>query len=764
VNVLPELQPIVADIQKRFTGRLNTVGPTQPNEIYFHAKMDLVAGFCGHLYKKWNARLVSLFAADAQPTDGAFHLYYVFALDAAHGFFILRTPVMPDNPEFTSLTNAVHAVNWQEREVQDLFGLKLVGHPNPHRCALHDDWPEVFPLRKDFDLRTKLPPFEGERHQFRMVEGEGVFQVPVGPVHAGIIEPGHFLFSVAGEPVLYLQLRLFYTHKGTEKLFESLPVAHGVRLAESVSGDSSFAHATAFCHAVERAASVEAPPRARFLRSICLELERLYNHIADIGAICTDVAFVTAHMHAMRLKERVLRVNEQLTGNRLLRGMACLGGVRFDWDAGQLRTLSQLVEELKPEFESLVQLIEGSSSTIDRLEHTGVLQPEVARELGIVGIAGRASGFDHDLRRDLPHAAYDQVKVNVPVYQTGDVEHRMQVRIDEVRESLSLVEQFAASLPAGSLRVDIGELPAHRVALGYVEGWRGEIFYWVRTAPGNRLTRCKIKDPSLQNWPALSEAILGNIAMCPTGAVNYEDANGQRVARLDLAKCIFCGLCADVDKSIRMTNVCECAARQRAGLVTSAGYSLKPDDTHDRLVSGPSVILPSGGVQSPAQRESHEVLGQQIKQRATEIFGRSLHIREVDAGSCNGCEIEIVNLNSPVYDLERFGIHFVASPRHADMLLVTGPVTRNMELALKKTYDATPGPRLVVAVGACGCSGGIFGVNYATVGGVDAVIPVDVYIPGCPPNPHALLHGILLAMERVSPRPPSISATNSATR
>ena len=166
-------------------------------------------------------------------------------------------------------------------------------------------------------------PFRASGTSSAQVEGEGVFQVPVGPVHAGIIEPGHFLFSVAGEPVLYLQIRLFYTHKGTEKLFENIPVTHGVRLAESISGDSSFAHATAFCHAVERAANVEAPPRARALRTVCLELERVYNHIADIGAIATDVAFVVANAHAMRLKERVLRLNEQLTGNRLLRGMAC---------------------------------------------------------------------------------------------------------------------------------------------------------------------------------------------------------------------------------------------------------------------------------------------------------------------------------------------------------------------------------------------------------------------------------------------------------
>jgi Ni,Fe-hydrogenase III large subunit len=216
-------------------------------------------------------------------------------------------------------------------------------------------------------------------------------------------------------------------------------------------------------------------------------------------------------MHAMRLKERVLRVNEQLTGNRLLRGMACLGGVRFDWDTGQIKLLENLVAELRPEFDSLVEMIEGSSSTRDRLEGTGILTPEVARDLGVVGVAGRASGFDHDLRRDYPHAAYDQVKFTVPVYADGDVEHRMQVRIDEVRQSLEIIGQLLPDLPSGPLKAERVELPADRTALGYVEGWRGEIFHWIRTAPGNRLARCKIKDPSLQNWPALSEAILGNI-------------------------------------------------------------------------------------------------------------------------------------------------------------------------------------------------------------------------------------------------------------
>ena len=245
-------------------------------------------------------------------------------------------------------------------------------------------------------------------------------------------------------------------------------------------------------------------------------------------------------------------------------------------------------------------------------------------------------------------------------------------------------------------------------------------------------------------------------AVCPTGAIVAADdpeqptaaPSGTRTVVFDLGLCVFCGLCADVDPAIRMTNQCELAAPRREDLTARATYTLKADGTHAGLISQPAQTV----APRQSQQQSLDALGQRISERASKVLGRSLHIREVDAGSCNGCEIEIVGLTSPIYDLERFGIHFVASPRHADMLLVTGPVTRNMELALKKTYDATPDPRLVVAVGACGCSGGIFGRNYATVGSVDQVIPVDVYVPGCPPNPHALLHGILTAVGRLPRR------------
>ena len=231
--------------------------------------------------------------------------------------------------------------------------------------------------------------------------------------------------------------------------------------------------------------------------------------------------------------------------------------------------------------------------------------------------------------------------------------------------------------------------------------------------------------------------------ICPTAAITVQDKNSMRKVTIDYGKCIFCGLCAETshEKAITISHECELAVKKRADLLLQAKYHLDANQCHERLLE----------VNREKADHEHTVAeaGKNLQEQIHRILGRSLHIREVDAGSCNGCEVEIVNLTSPIYDIERFGIHFVASPRHADMLLVTGPVTRNIELALRKTYDAVPEPRLVVAVGACGCSGGIFGKNYASLGGVENVLPVDVYIPGCPPPPQTLLHGILLAVQRL---------------
>jgi Ni,Fe-hydrogenase III large subunit len=247
------------------------------------------------------------------------------------------------------------------------------------------------------------------------------------------------------------------------------------------------------------------------MRTILLEMERLYNHIADIGAIATDVGFAVVNAHAGRIREMVLGLNEDLTGSRLLRGMVCVGGVRRDWSSEQLDALTARLGVVAREFSDLVAIIKSSDSLRDRLERTGFLHPDKDRMLGIVGVGGRASGVDLDVRRDHPYAAYDHLSVKVPTYTAGDVLHRMQVRVDELRESIRLILAAADAMPAGEHRAEVGPIPAGRCALSAVEGWRGEIIHWIRTGPDNRLERCKIKDPSINNWPALVEAVQGNI-------------------------------------------------------------------------------------------------------------------------------------------------------------------------------------------------------------------------------------------------------------
>jgi Ni,Fe-hydrogenase III large subunit/Ni,Fe-hydrogenase III component G len=499
------------ELHDRFPGLVRSVEEAVSGQVVVLLNGPDVTALARYFKTMHQARIVTVFTEDRAKAEGAFYNYYVFDRPGDASWVILKAPIPERYPSFPSLAAEFPAINWQEREIQDWFGLEAVGHPNPRRVALHDNWPDVHPLRKDFLLDTVLPPFEGDRHVYRPTYGEGVFQIPVGPVHAGIIEPGHFNFAVAGEPILYLQLRMFYTHKGTEKLFENLPVHRAVFLAESISGDSAFSHGTAFCQAVELAAEIEVPLRAQFMRTILLELERIANHVADVGAIATDVGFVIANAHAGRVREIVLGLNETLTGSRVLRAMVAIGGVRRDWQPDQVVAVEKTLKVVEREFSDLVAIIHSSDSTRDRLEHTGILRPEKALTLGIVGVAGRASGVDRDVRRDHPYGAYGQLPFKVPVYQAGDVRHRMQVRIDEVGESIQLIRAAVALLPEGSYRAPNQPLPPGRCAMSAVEGWRGEIIHWVRIGEDNRIERCKVKDPSINNWPAIVEAVEGNI-------------------------------------------------------------------------------------------------------------------------------------------------------------------------------------------------------------------------------------------------------------
>jgi Ni,Fe-hydrogenase III large subunit/Ni,Fe-hydrogenase III component G len=458
-------------------------------------------------------RLATLFASDEGPAQG-FALHHVWASAEPPGFVRVWARVRADRPLFPSITARHPVANWFEREVMDYFGLLPEGHPNTFRVALHDDWPDGFwALRKQFDDEQRVPRVPGNNpHPFRPVTGEGVFQVPVGPVHAGIIEPGHFRFGVAGEPVLYLQLRLFYVHKGSEKRFERLPWRHGLFLAESISGDSAVAHGLAYAHAIERLLGVDVPRRARYLRTLLLEMERLYNHVADLGALATDVAFAVPASRAQVLREGLVCVQERLFGSRVLRGTVGLGGVKRDLTLGRRKELAAHLDGFEREFDDLVTLLIDSGTFTDRVDGTGVLALQAARDLGVVGLAARASGLDLDLRRDQPHDAYAALRFQVPVEEGGDVRARLMVRAREVEQSLAMLRQVLEDLPDGPVLAELPEaLPGSSSAFGWAEGWRGECLHWIQTNEGGRLSRVKVTDPSFKNWPALARTVPGNI-------------------------------------------------------------------------------------------------------------------------------------------------------------------------------------------------------------------------------------------------------------
>jgi Ni,Fe-hydrogenase III large subunit/Ni,Fe-hydrogenase III component G len=465
------------------------------------------------LVARLDARLMSLFATDDRQECAAFVVHHVWSLRREHVFLRVVARVGAGERAFPSIAAAHPAANWFEREIMDAFGLTPSGHPNPVRVALHDDWPDgEWALRKDFADTRVVPRVEGDFHPFRPVIGEGVFQVPVGPVHAGIIEPGHFRFGVAGEPILYLQLRLFYTHKGTEKRFERLPWRHGLYLAESISGDTAVGHALAFAHAIERLADLHVPRRAMAVRTVLLELERLYNHVADIGAIATDVAFTLAASRFQALREGLVRLNERVFGTRLLRGTVAIGGVTRDITLAQRDDIDQHLARFQRTFDDLVAMAIDAGSFTDRIDGPGVLTTQAARDLGVVGMTARASGVEGDFRQDHPHDAYDKIAFVVPLEQGGDVRARLMVRAREVEQSVAILRHVLPALPETPLGIRLPEqLPPTAAALGWAEAWRGPVLHWVATDAHGRLARVKVTDPSTLNWPGLVHAVPGNI-------------------------------------------------------------------------------------------------------------------------------------------------------------------------------------------------------------------------------------------------------------
>jgi Ni,Fe-hydrogenase III large subunit/Ni,Fe-hydrogenase III component G len=452
-----------------------------------------------------------LCATDTRHVTDDFTLTYVFASPAARPRVVALVSVPAGEPRFPSLATRSFASSRFEREIHDLYGLVPEGHPDLRRLALHQFWPEgYFPLRRDVAARRDFAD-AGQPFPFRRVEGDGIFEITVGPVHAGIIEPGHFRFSVEGETIVNLETRLGFVHKGTEKLFETLPLERTPALAECVSGDETVAHALAYCQALESLTGTLVPIRARWLRLVLLELERLYNHVGDVGMIVNDTGFAFGHAHCFRLREEFLRLNQSLTGHRLLRGAVVPGGMSGGVRETTLERLPQAVGHIVGDFLDIARLCLENTLVLERLQGTGRLTARTAREMQVVGLVARASGLDADLRRDAPFAAYDELDVRPSVYDAGDVWARTMVRVDEARESARLITHAVSRLERGPSRVELLPLEAGRHAVSAAESWRGPVWYWVMADGPAALARVKVVDPSFRNWPALEYAVLNNI-------------------------------------------------------------------------------------------------------------------------------------------------------------------------------------------------------------------------------------------------------------
>jgi len=479
-----------------------------PDEISIKVTPRIFKDTALALHKILPSPVMMLFAVDQRKLSGVFTVNAVFVHLRQKQWIILNMDIAQESPYFDSLAKNIHSAALFEREIWEMFGIAPKGNPDLRRMNLHNEvWPEGnFPLRKDFKKNTSGNLSD---YKFNSVVGTGIFEVPVGPVHAGIIGPGHFRFSVAGEPIVNLEIRLGFTHRGVEKLFEGKSPPEALALAECVCGDSSFAYSVAFAMAAEKIAGIAVSEKAVYLRGIFLELERIYNHVNDISGIATDVGFSFPAAYAALIKEAILQLNDALTASRYLKRVNVIGGVLIDIDAAKKAILLDSLKRIKKDFQELVRMLNSSVSFMDRVDHTGVLIRKTAADLGVVGLIARASGIPTDLRRYFS-VIHKQAKFKMMTQECGDVLSRLELRFSEFVESCRLIEEFATKL-SGSPEVKVNPVLKPASALGYAEGCRGRVLCWLKTDAQGFIDRCKIVDPSSHNWQALAYAVLGNI-------------------------------------------------------------------------------------------------------------------------------------------------------------------------------------------------------------------------------------------------------------
>jgi Ni,Fe-hydrogenase III large subunit/Ni,Fe-hydrogenase III component G len=472
-----------------------------------HATVDAAEWVAAaHVVAQTKGRLLALWGGD-RGAAGGLVVHAAYALPEGAVWLTLPVAKGTGYPDLAAVFPS--AVRMQ-RAIADLLGLEAEGAHDTRPWLDHGVWPRGFlPLRHGAAPVSAADGLALD-YPFVRVEGDGVHEIPVGPVHAGTIEPGHFRFSVVGEKVLRLEERLGYVHKGIERRFTELDPQDGHRLAGRACGDSTVAFAWAYCMALESAAACRVPERAQWLRALMLERERVANHLGDLGALGNDAAFGFALAQFSRLREDWHRLSMQVFGHRFMMDRVVPGGVALDVDRGGLDAMQQQCDAIEREIHALRSIYELHAGMQDRFITTGRVTPELAAQLGLTGLAGRASAQAHDLRCDHPMPPYDQLKPVMATHGNGDVAARVAVRFAELDESLRLLRAMCVKLPAGELRAPL-QVPAGGLGAGWVEGWRGEVFVALEIDAAGRIGRCHLHDPSWQNWPVLEHAIMGNI-------------------------------------------------------------------------------------------------------------------------------------------------------------------------------------------------------------------------------------------------------------
>lgn len=500
------------EIKKIFTSvELSYAGVGRNNEIYAHVTEESFAKKVSLIYGS-GFNLMSLFCAEAFGKSRGFTLFYAFEKTGIKEIIILQRALKSIHA--TSIAETFPSAYQYEREITDGFGVEFDNAFDKRRLFLHERYPDNFhPLLKSFKngkVKMKASVDPKDEYKFRKVHGEGVYQIPVGPVHAGIIEPGHFRFSVIGETIFNLEVRMFWKHRGIEKLAEGKTPAECVKIAEAISGDETIANSFAFCNAVEKMSGITVPERAQYLRTIMLEMERIYSHIGDLGGMIIDIAYPVGASPFFILREEIFRQNDALTGSRFMKGIMAVGGLNKDIPNGALDNLSAYLEEFTSGFEEAAKVAHSSSSfsVIDRLETTGRVRKDLIKSLHITGPVARASGEEIDTRLDHPYGIYGKLKIQKRTLDKADVLSRFDVKVTEVLDSVRIIQKLINDAPLGAVLKESKIKDGFAISL--VEAPRGQNVHWVYVK-GGVIDRYKIRTASFCNWQSIQHAVLGNI-------------------------------------------------------------------------------------------------------------------------------------------------------------------------------------------------------------------------------------------------------------